>query len=265
MIDLNVRLDALRRGARRGRSAAISRWGSISAPDLWPVEVDPAQLEIGPAQRRDQRPRRDARRRQADALDRQCRGGRDAGLHRHRRHRRGHGARGARAAPSSPSSPPSRSARGPGSASRQIHGFAAQTGGRAEIRSTAGEGTALRLFLPRTDKAPPPAAEARRDGGGECDGKTILLVEDNDHVRDFADGLLADLGYAVVSAASAEEALARLRERRDRSRPLRHRHARDERHRAGAPDPRTITPICRCCSPAAIATSCSTARRRNSG
>ena len=40
--------------------------------------------------------------------------------------------------------------------------------------------------------------------------KTILLVEDNDLVRAFADGLLADLGYQVVTTGSADEALARL-------------------------------------------------------
>jgi PAS domain S-box-containing protein len=91
----------------------------------------------------------------------------------------------------------------------QIHGFAAQAGGRAEIRSVPGEGTAVRIILPATDKAfgrstdsptvdkPPP-------------GLRVLLVEDNDHVREFACHLLDELGYRVLTASSGEEALDRL-------------------------------------------------------
>jgi PAS domain S-box-containing protein len=88
----------------------------------------------------------------------------------------------------------------------QIHGFAAQAGGRAEIRSTPGEGTAIRLFLPATDKPfgrsadPAKVTQPRRD-------LRVLLVEDNDHVREFAHHLLDELGYRVLSAGSADEAL----------------------------------------------------------
>ncbi|MEO7177716.1 MAG: ATP-binding protein, partial [Allosphingosinicella sp.] len=91
----------------------------------------------------------------------------------------------------------------------QIHGFAAQAGGRAEIRSAPGEGTAVRIILPATDKAfgrsKKPASVAKPPRG-----LSVLLVEDNDHVREFAHHLLDELGYRVVSAASAEEALERL-------------------------------------------------------
>jgi PAS domain S-box-containing protein len=96
--------------------------------------------------------------------------------------------------------------KGTGLGLSQIHGFAAQSGGRTELNSTAGEGTTLRLFLPRASSAPLPP----RESGGEAergDGRMVLLVEDNDHVRAFAEHLLADLGYGVTSAASAEEAL----------------------------------------------------------
>jgi CheY-like chemotaxis protein len=99
--------------------------------------------------------------------------------------------------------------KGTGLGLSQIHGFAAQTGGRAEIASKAGEGTVLRLYLPRTDKTAEAGPETKRTADGIA-GKTILLVEDNDLVRAFADGLLADLGYAVISTGSADEAQARL-------------------------------------------------------
>jgi len=91
----------------------------------------------------------------------------------------------------------------------QIHGFAAQAGGRAEIKSAPGEGTRVRIVLPATDKAfGRRAAETRVEKPPR--GLNVLLVEDNDHVREFAHHLLDELGYKVVSAASGEEALERL-------------------------------------------------------
>ena len=96
--------------------------------------------------------------------------------------------------------------RGTGLGLSQIHGFAAQAGGRAEIRSKKGEGTTIRLILPGTDKKPLSVAE------GEVmpelpNGLRVLLVEDNPQVREFAEGLLADLGCEVVSTETGEEAL----------------------------------------------------------
>jgi PAS domain S-box-containing protein len=88
----------------------------------------------------------------------------------------------------------------------QIHGFAAQAGGRAEIRSSPGEGTAIRLFLPETEKPFGRATETVRTADSPRDLR-VLLVEDNEHVREFAHHLLDELGYRVVSAASGEEAL----------------------------------------------------------
>ncbi|MEA3053577.1 MAG: hypothetical protein QOG72_2480 [Sphingomonadales bacterium] len=89
----------------------------------------------------------------------------------------------------------------------QIHGFAAQAGGRAEIRSSPGEGTAVRLFLPATDK-PFGRSPGPVEGTTVPSDLRILLVEDNDHVREFAHHLLDELGYRVLSVASGEEALA---------------------------------------------------------
>ena len=91
----------------------------------------------------------------------------------------------------------------------QIHGFAAQAGGRAEIRSAPGEGTAVRIVLPATDKAFGRRSVAERVEKPPR-GLSVLLVEDNDHVREFACHLLDELGYRVVTAASGEEALHRL-------------------------------------------------------
>jgi PAS domain S-box-containing protein len=92
----------------------------------------------------------------------------------------------------------------------QIHGFAAQAGGHAEIRSVPGEGTAIRIILPATDKA---FGRGRADSAQPDKpppGLSVMLVEDNDHVREFACHLLDELGYRVVTASSGEEALERL-------------------------------------------------------
>jgi CheY-like chemotaxis protein len=101
--------------------------------------------------------------------------------------------------------------KGTGLGLSQIHGFAAQAGGRAEICSKEGEGTTISFILPRTRKAVPGAAQAASISKLPK-GLRVLLVEDNPQVRDFAEGLLADLGCEVVSANCAEAALDRLAE-----------------------------------------------------
>jgi PAS domain S-box-containing protein len=102
--------------------------------------------------------------------------------------------------------------KGTGLGLSQIHGFAAQAGGRAEIKSKEGQGTSIILVLPRTDK-PLPSAPQGTVISKLPEGLRVLLVEDNPQVRDFAEGLLADLGCDVVPAESAEAALARLDDR----------------------------------------------------
>ena len=99
--------------------------------------------------------------------------------------------------------------KGTGLGLSQIHGFAAQAGGRAEIRSKEGEGTTIILILPRTEKGLSRASPAA-SMSNLPEGLRVLLVEDNPQVRDFAEGLLEDLGCRVVSAESAQEALDQL-------------------------------------------------------
>ena len=96
--------------------------------------------------------------------------------------------------------------KGTGLGLSQIHGFAAQAGGHAEIRSREGEGTTIAIVLPRSSKVP--AETAHEDPCAELPpGLRILLVEDNPQVRVFAEELLDDLGCEVVSVDGGAAAL----------------------------------------------------------
>jgi PAS domain S-box-containing protein len=96
--------------------------------------------------------------------------------------------------------------KGTGLGLSQIHGFAAQTGGRAEIESSEGRGTTVRLVLPRSEKALSAAAGAALRAALPP-GLAVLVVEDNDQVREFAGELLEELQCRVVTAEDGEEAL----------------------------------------------------------
>ena len=89
-----------------------------------------------------------------------------------------------------------------------IYGFAKQSGGSVKIYSETGEGTTVRLYLPRY---------GAKDGEGPevvalhpialAGNERILLVEDNDAVRRVVARQLEELGYSVVTASNAPEAL----------------------------------------------------------
>ena len=91
-----------------------------------------------------------------------------------------------------------------------VHGFVHQSGGVIDIVSNLGEGTTVRLFLPRTVEAGA-VAEARPKASVLPRGsERILLVEDNEHVRSVAVEQLTSLGYSVVEAENGDAALAML-------------------------------------------------------
>jgi PAS domain S-box-containing protein len=90
-----------------------------------------------------------------------------------------------------------------------VHGFVQQSRGRLEIDSTPGAGTTVRMVFP-VDGTPnnPAQAGSATDAAAEESAKArILVVEDNEDVRELAETMLASAGYAVVSAPSGERAL----------------------------------------------------------
>jgi PAS domain S-box-containing protein len=87
-----------------------------------------------------------------------------------------------------------------------VHGFVKQSGGHIKIYSQAGDGTSVRIYLPRTRQSediPTDVATARITRGSE----TILLVEDDDDVRTTTAEMLSELGYSVLRAKDADNAL----------------------------------------------------------
>ena len=102
-----------------------------------------------------------------------------------------------------------REGEGTGLGLSMAYGFVKQSGGHINIYSEPGEGTTVRIYLPRCLEAAHPLAQPSgtdAQGGSE----TILVVEDDAAVRISVIDMLKGLGYAVLSAYDAESALAML-------------------------------------------------------
>jgi signal transduction histidine kinase len=94
----------------------------------------------------------------------------------------------------------------------QVYGFAKQSGGHVKIYSELGQGTTVKLYLPRYTGADEPVHStlpADRPLEGSA-AEVILVVEDEDRVRQMSVQLLRDLGYTVMHASDAKRALALL-------------------------------------------------------
>ncbi len=95
----------------------------------------------------------------------------------------------------------------------QVYGFIKQSNGHVSVYSEPGQGTSVKLYLPRLRGGatiePRPAAAVPAESGRA--GETILVVEDEENVRNFSVEVLAEAGYRVLAAenaAGAMEALA---------------------------------------------------------
>jgi signal transduction histidine kinase len=104
--------------------------------------------------------------------------------------------------------------KGTGLGLSQAFGFAKQSGGDIEVKSTSGQGATFTIYLPQA-AMPAVAAEAAaagREPAARGRGYRVLVVEDNDDVGQFSTELLEDLGYMVRRADNADSALAILAE-----------------------------------------------------
>ena len=101
--------------------------------------------------------------------------------------------------------------KGTGLGLSQVHGFVKQSGGHIKIYSEPGEGTTVKIYLPRslatedrTVVAPAGAPGVRPEGRAD---ELVLVVEDEERVRTLTAASLTELGYAVAVADSAAAAL----------------------------------------------------------
>jgi PAS domain S-box-containing protein len=103
--------------------------------------------------------------------------------------------------------------KGSGLGLSQVYGFARQSGGHISIQSKVGEGTAVRLYLPWTARIEALVSKEAGKTASPVQGlNKILIVEDNDELRELAMQLVQGLGYAACSASTGAEAIAALAE-----------------------------------------------------
>ncbi|HEX2653798.1 MAG TPA: response regulator [Xanthobacteraceae bacterium] len=97
----------------------------------------------------------------------------------------------------------------------QAYGFVKQSGGHIQIYSEVGEGTTVKIYLPRQPTAGAYVVEDEpTEAIPQGNGQTILVTEDDPDVRTYVLQSLIDLGYKVIQAADGQTALAILRRQR---------------------------------------------------
>lgn len=98
----------------------------------------------------------------------------------------------------------------------QVYGFVKQSGGHLKIYSESGHGTTVKIYLPRNFSNEAQIASPRVQASATALGsETILIVEDDEHVRRYSRTALKELGYDVLDADGAASALAILETRPD--------------------------------------------------
>lgn len=100
-----------------------------------------------------------------------------------------------------------RGGQGSGLGLSMVYGFAKQSGGMVDIKSREGDGATVMLYLPAAPKAALDAAREKIEEDIPTGAETILVVEDDESVRELAVRNLQRLGYAVLSAPDGRMAI----------------------------------------------------------
>jgi two-component system cell cycle sensor histidine kinase/response regulator CckA len=88
-----------------------------------------------------------------------------------------------------------------------VYGIVKQSGGNVWVYSEVGLGTTFKVYLPRTDEEVQTYKRPSVNGGGLFGTETVLLVEDEEVVRQLACEVLRGCGYQLLDAANGKEAL----------------------------------------------------------
>jgi CheY-like chemotaxis protein len=97
-----------------------------------------------------------------------------------------------------------------------VYGFVKQSGGHIKIYSEVGEGTTVKMYLPRLLGEHREQLEDQQFGAIEAHGTELILVcEDDEDVRAYSAEVLRELGYKIIEAADGPAALAALQAKPD--------------------------------------------------
>jgi PAS domain S-box-containing protein len=100
--------------------------------------------------------------------------------------------------------------RGTGLGLSMVYGFVKQSSGHVQIYSELGEGTTVKIYMPRSRQAPT-AVSPIRSGAQSGRREVVLVVEDDELVRVSTVGMLRELGYTCLHAVDGAAALEKLR------------------------------------------------------
>jgi CheY-like chemotaxis protein len=98
--------------------------------------------------------------------------------------------------------------KGTGLGLSMVYGFVKQSGGHIKIYSEVGHGTTVKIYLPRSDADA--SGRGRADAGNDAPAsgsEVVLMVEDNKDLRVVTLKQLTDLGYRTLEAENARQAL----------------------------------------------------------
>ncbi|MCQ9375088.1 PAS domain S-box protein [Methyloversatilis sp. XJ19-13] len=105
--------------------------------------------------------------------------------------------------------------KGTGLGLSMVFGFVKQSRGHVKVYSEIGQGTTVKMYLPRADLSDEWSEDWSPDTGAERDAQdgdeTVLLVEDDELVRQHARNVLLGLGYTVIEATNGPDALQIIR------------------------------------------------------